>query len=273
MHRVTYTTGGTPRQTVDLDCESLAIGLGGGLRSRGWGYELTARGARSVGLAAREVPLEAVARRAQADELRRAADRDLAAGTPGTITADGWSQRCYIPASETDNAFGGTVWLSMTVLLLDGYWWREVTRELFANASAGGLDHPHDHPHDYGHQSGRATVEVGGIGGCPVRITFRGPATNPYVVVAGNRYEVDESVPSGARLVLDATGERPTVMLVDRVGNAVDVFRKAVRDGGQGGGSYAFEPLPVGAHEVTWSGGFGMELAWRERETEPPWTL
>ncbi len=271
MADVTYVTGKTGAE-LTLESSSTSIEYGGGLRSAAWSYELAARGPRNVTRAARDVKVSCVCSEEDADSILKAFADDVASKTPGMLVVPGdWRQSCYVMAYDGVQ-YVSHVGLSLTVTLLDGYWWREQTRELFAQASAGGLDHPYDHPYDLGHQSGRAVIEVGGTGGAAPRITFRGPATNPYVIIGSNRYEADESVPSGGRVVIDATAARPTVTLYDRMGNASDVFASAVRDGGPGGGSYAFEDIPCGTHEVTWSGGFGMEIAWREREMVPPWS-
>lgn len=271
MNRLTYAPG-MGGDTLSLDCRVMSSGAAQGLRSYEWDYDLGAHSVIAAANVARSVSLRVDAQKSLADALITTLARDVEYNQTGTLTLDGWHQRAVVPKVSTDEVYRGHVTLVLSVVLLDGYWWREVSKELFAKVSSGGLDYPHDHPHDLGHSSGRSVIHVGGGLPAPTRITFRGPCTNPYVIVAGNRYEVDVSVPSGSMVVLDSMGTRPTAILYDQYGNGIDKFSLAVRDGGQGGGSYAYEPFPAGSHEVTWSGGFGMELAWREREVSPPWT-
>lgn len=107
----------------------------------------------------------------------------------------------------------------------------------------------------------------------PSKITFYGPATNPYVKIGDNRYEVDVAVLQGQKVVIDSTGTRPTAILYDNLGNGVNVFQYAVRDGGENGGSYAFLPFNPGLSIVNWQASFTVDLEWLERESEPVWTL
>lgn len=263
---------GTGGDSISLDGPVTYVGHGGGLRSHAWEYDLTAKGLSGVLLSAREVDVAAQTSFEGADAIIEAFSSDMAAGTPGTLVSCGMRQRAYVVASKATGVYVGYCDLTLKVVLLDGFWWREVTRELFAQRGTGGIDYGHDYAFDLAHSSGSTTITVGGFGAVMPRITFKGPCTNPYVIIGSNRYEVDVSVSSGSLLVLDAISERPTATLVDIQGNKSDVFSYAVRDGGQGGGSYAFEPISPGTKMVTWSGEFSMQIAWRERGMEPPWS-
>ena len=83
------------------------------------------------------------------------------------------------------------------------------------------------------------------------------------------------TVPEGGLLVIDSTKKRSmkgdSVVLSDRFGNAQDVFSKRVR-GAEGGGSYIYERIPHGTHDVTWDQGWGFSLDLIERSVAIPWT-
>ena len=271
MHRVYYKPGigGEP---ICLEGDGVFAGYGGGLRSRRWTRAVSGKGVYGTSIGIREVDFDVLAFDDQADALRRACDADIESMKPGTICVDGeWNMRCYIVESSTTDAFRDHVALRMKALLLDGFWWKEVTQYFPSGLDESGLNYEHNYDHNYGHSSGKAYVTVDSLIGALPKLTVYGPIANPAVTIGGNRYEVDQSVNSGYSLVLDATGDQKTAILYDPYGNAESVFDKAVRTGGMGGGSYAFEPLPHGQLQVTWSGAFAFELAWRERETEPPW--
>ncbi len=248
-----------------------AIGDPSGLRTSMWSYDLGYRTARKLRSPAREVELSFFGSFANADVLRQTADADIASGKPGTITLDGWSQRAYIVGRTPATYQHGEVISKLRALLLDGFWWRDRTQHYVIGLGTNGLDHEYDHEYDLSHSTGSSQLTVATRLGARPRITFHGPVTNPYIIVGGNRYEVDVQVLSGHRCVIDAMGSTPTVMLYDPYGAGQSVFSDAVRDGGLGGGSYAFEPIPYGTHEVSWSGAFAFDIDWRELDTEPPW--
>ena len=62
-----------------------------------------------------------------------------------------------------------------------------------------------------------------------------------------------------------------SVVLSDRYGNSQDVFAKRVR-GAEGSGSYIYERIKHGTHDVTWDQGWGFSLDLIERAVALPWT-
>lgn len=94
-----------------------------------------------------------------------------------------------------------------------------------------------------------------------------GPATDPYVVVAGNRYAVEAEVPDGGILVADSRDWSITVRDVD--GNEADAFAGRIR-GKEGSGEYMWERVRPGISSVSWSNAFGWDLTvYAERDTPP----
>ena len=69
-----------------------------------------------------------------------------------------------------------------------------------------------------------------------------------------------------------AAGGEAVCAFVNADGSAVDVFAKARRGDGLGGGEYIFQPVSPGDHEVEWDRSFGFDLTWYEEEGEPPWS-
>lgn len=267
-----YYVPGTRNDPISLDGLEAYIDYGEGLRSHTWSRTLTNKSVRGLTLDAHEVEVTIKMTDAKANELRRVADADVNAKMPGTIVVDGsWSIRCYIVGSKTSGVFFDWIECKLTIALVDSFWWRRKEQHFVVGLTNDGLDYPHDHPYDLSFQVGEGRVEVESkIGALPL-IRFYGPCTSPYVIIADNRYEVDVTIPSGSTVTIDATGAKPTVLLADAFGNTQSVFADAVRDGGLNGGSYAFQPLPSGTLEITWSGSFAFDLEWVEKDTEPPW--
>ena len=186
---------------ISLNGPVTYVGVGAGLRSRAWAYELGYRELTSIRRTAREIELELAAPYAEADAFRRLTESDMAAGAPGTFTVDGWSQRAFVTASEPQIIGPGDVVTTLNAVLLDGAWWR-LRETQFTEPPAGGLgghlDYPYDLPTDYGRTPAPDTVESATLTPSPVRIVVYGPAVNPYVIVGGNTYQVDVTVTSGA---------------------------------------------------------------------------
>lgn len=133
------------------------------------------------------------------------------------------------------------------------------------------LDYPHDYPYDYSKSSATDSITPSVLTPSDVRLVVYGAAVNPYIIVGGNRYQVNVSVPAGGYLVVD--GREKTIMLTLADGTVQNVFSSGVRGDGAGGGSYIFERIPAGTSEVTYDGSFGFDLGWYEEEGEPPWSL
>ncbi len=274
MHSLRYISGG---ESVSLDGPVTVSGTAAGIRGRSWAYSIGYRSLAGVSRPARECSLSvAFADAAEADRLRRLADRDMRDGTPGRLDAQGWEQRCYIVKSEVGAVFGEYHSAELTVVLLDGVWRKghTVAFERLTAEPGGGesLDLPYDLPYDLGVPSGRRYVDVTGWGASPLRFVVYGPCIDPSVRIDGNLYRVEAVVPEGGHLVVDPLASPRSVTLVNADGSAVDVFSKARRGDGLGGGEYIFQPVRPGAHEVEWDRSFGFDLTWYEEEGEPPWS-
>ena len=209
------------------------------------------------------------------DLLRRLADADMAAGTPGTLVADGeWETRAWIAKSEPQSITPTMVETQLTIVLADGVWRRGTTEhhDPRADKAGGDLDYPYDYPHDYAGMSILDTVANATGMPQPVKLTIFGPCVNPYIIIGTNRYEVDATIPAGSRLEIDAASDSRTVTMISDTGLRTNLFGKAVRGTGRGSGTYIFEPLPPGTSTISWAGGFKFDLTAIEERSEPPWT-
>ena len=273
MNQLEYLPG-IAGQSVQLDGPSAFVGIAEEMRSREWDYDLGYRDLVTATRPARTVDVTFHADYETADYLRRVADADVMARTPGTFVAQNeWKQRGYILASDVDDIHYGRLSTGLKIALLDGAWWRRVVRSFMPSGSGGGdtyLDYPHDFPYDYQAASSTADVTPSVLTPSDVYLVVFGPAVNPYIIVGGNRYQVNVSVPAGGYLVAD--GREKTIMLTLADGTVQNVFSSGVRGSGAGGGSYIFEKVPAGTSEVTYDGSFGFDLGWYEEEGEPPWS-
>lgn len=248
------------------------------LRSSEWSYDL---GTRSLQGATRK----AVTRKAAVafadpracDETLARLDLDVSSMTPGTLVAEGgWSQRALVVAHSPQAMLsrGGCV-ASLTVALLDGAWWRwlapvELTVWDGSGQADAWLDYPHPYPHGYATGRRAESIDVPTLAPCAARLTLWGPCVGPSVTIGGNAYSLPRlTLGAGERCVLDGTTFCAT--RIGRDGTATDVTALAVREGGEGGGTYAFERVRPGTQAVLWDGSFGVTVELREERGEPTW--
>lgn len=144
------------------------------------------------------------------EERRRLADvtsYDVRTGQPGTLWADGCSMRCWIPGAALSDWYQleDRLTAELTVVSDDPVWVRSasVTLESRDDLVVGGLDYPHDYPHDYLYSAGASVVMEN-----PFRLPAKcdiyipGPCSDPYVIIAGNRYQVLGDVDKGQLLII-----------------------------------------------------------------------
>ena len=272
MNQLEYIPG-TGGAAIQLDGPDAFVGIAENLRSREWTHALGYRDLTSATRPAREVEVTLKSDYATADALRRVADADVIARTPGTFVAQNeWKQRGYILSSKPDDIHFGHLSTNLKVALLDGAWWRLVQIEFTQGSSPSGyLDFAYDFPYNYQRVVHNNTITPSVLTPSDIRLIVYGPATNPYVIVGGNRYEVDVTVPAGGYLIVD--GREKTILLTLADGTVQNAFSYGVRGGGEGGGTYIFERIPAGTSEVTFDNSFGFDLGWYEEEGEPPWSL
>lgn len=271
MHRLTYVPA-TSSTSIPLDGPAIWAQEGAaGIRGRVWSRTLGYRSLLQANRPARETTLTVYASSAAADLLRRAADADVMARKPGTLIFDGsWRQGAFI-LECTPKPYNNGVLLEMTVALVDGAWWALVVNSFSPDdgISETYLDFPYDYEIDYGAPFSGDDVDTGLLSASPVFIRIYGPATNPYVVVGSNRYQLNTSVANGAYAVID--GRMKTITVVASDGTTTNAFAYGERGSGAGGGSYIFEEVQPGVQSVSWDGSFGFDLGWYDMEGEPPW--
>lgn len=274
MNMLEYVPGTLGAATVQMDGGGSFVGTADNLRSRQWTYSLGYRALESSTRPAREVDVLFETDYATADALRRAADADVSAHTPGTFVAQGeWRQRGYIVACQPQYIHYGRVGLTLQVVLLDGAWWRLVEQTFYVDSGTplgGYLDYDYDYPYDFMAPTIENTITPSVLTPSAVRLVIYGQVTNPYVIIGGNTYQVNVTVPAGGYLIVD--GREKTITLVLSDGTKQNAFSYGVRANGEGGGTYIFEPIKGAEQDVQWLGTFEFDLGWYEEEGEPPWS-
>lgn len=263
------------------DARSALVGTGAALRGFEWAYELSADSLAAAHRGAREEAVSCWMTAETAEAAQLAFEADMELGKPGTLSSGGWSQRAYVTKAKLSDVYrGGSCAATLTVVLLDGVWRREVTYQLLPGSGSEvdneTLDYPHDYGHDYGTSSvSGVTIDVPGVTPCDLRLRVYGHAVSPYVRIGENTYQVNVTVPDGAILTVDTTRKGSmlgdSVTLRGRYGDVADVFSKRTR-GSEGSGSYIYELVRPGLQNVSWPQSFGVDVTLIERRGGLPWT-
>ena len=264
---------------IELDGEPTWSGGFTGLRSRHWSTKISLNTIISAKREAREITCPLLA--TNPDELERmeaAFDADMTALSPGKLIAfDGWSQRAYATQTEVNDISPTALSATVTFVLLDGVWRKEVKHVLKPDTQAlisgSGLDYPHDFDFDLGGSIPGKDMDF--IRDSKVRITFFGPCQDPYVRIGSNLYGVKGvTVAAGERVVIDPTlvGEYGrAIRLVGTYGAERNLFSKRIR-GAKGSGSYAFEPVEGGYLPVSWPQTYGIDIDEIRERGGLPWS-
>lgn len=207
------------------------------------------------------------------ERLRSVLAADASTGVPGSIGIGGWRLSVVPVAVERDRWWMDESYCEVLVRLLAArpVWTRAQEFSFVPDRSPAvvgtQLDFPYGFPYDYTPNPPLRSIDVDADGPCEWRLVVYGPATDPYVVVAGNRYAVEAEVPDGGILVADSRDWSITVRDVD--GNETDAFAGRIR-GKEGSGEYMWERVRPGISSVSWSNAFGWDLTvYAERDTPP----
>lgn len=239
-----------------------------------WDYETVNDAVSQFARKPKDFSLPAIMRGGSLEERNRVVDvfeADVAAKVPGTLRVGECEMRCWVIGSAKSRWHfdDGVMHADLTVHADDPVWSRERTLEFYKEPQqpqTGYLDYPVGYPYDY-KRDDRATQFEAPFGvPCRFRLTFYGPVESPYVIIGGNRYQVDASVPQGGILTVDSVAG--TIVLKGATGSESDAFASGVREKG----ARIFEPMPAGAVDLSWSGAFGFSLTYVEERSEPVWS-
>lgn len=206
------------------------------------------------------------------NRLFEVAEKDIMAETPGRLIYDGWYVHCWLVESEKDMYWftGKAAEYQIKALVDDPAWVKEHELSMSKDGTGTGLNFPYNFPYNFAGSSKEASyINNPGIMGAPVRMTIYGPASNPRVIVGGNRYEVEVEVKGSGKLVIDGMGK--TITLYDEYGNSSSVFSKRLGVQRQGSGSYVFQPVAPGENLVSWDRSFAFDIVLFERRSERRW--
>lgn len=196
---------------------------------------------------------------------------DVGVGERGTLWAGESYRKCLVYGFEQSlTRMRDSVIRENLLIRSDKPAWirkKAYTLVPYDNTTVGGLDYPYDYPHDYLFSRGSSVDIVNPFQlPCKCDIVFPGPCTSPYVIIAGNRYEVEAQANKGDLIIIRGfSGDKPDVVIRFSDGSEKSLFDKAYRKDRED----AFAEIPVGKHDASWSGAFNVEVILYEERTAP----
>lgn len=224
----------------------------------------------------REFSLAAIMRNGSAAERDRFIDvvsYDSYVLQKGTLYAGNSYMRCYVSAVDVENWYydDGSENLTIKIVTDEPYWVRKYSKDLISEVidTTFGKDYPYDYPYDYTVSSSASSVlENPFMLPAVADITFGGPCVSPYVIIAGNRYQVNASASNGELIIIKGFAVAKDIYLKSITGDEQSIFSSGVREDG----ANVFAEIPVGKNSVAWSGAYNISVDMYEKRRVPAWT-
>lgn len=223
----------------------------------------------------REFTLNAFLTKGSIDERNRLVDvvsYDTYSGTKGRLYAGDSYMDCWISAVSISRWQYHDYFAvyDLTVITDTPVWIRENTVTLTKNNAipTGGLNYPYNYPHNYLKDNSSNSMIVNSFQ-LPAKcdISFSGPCISPYVIIGGNRYQVNETAEKGQLIIIRGYGTKDIVLKASD-GTETSIFSSGVREDG----AMVFAEIPVGENIVSWSGETNIEVKMYEERRTPWWT-
>ena len=207
----------------------------------------------------------------QVNTLHEITDADMIAGTPGRLYVDEQYLTCYLAvAGDKPNHPRTSNFMTreVTVLAVEPYWCTPV--QVVINpltdepSNENGKKYDLKYAYRYGTGLSGNTIINTHYAPAPAIIEFYGPIANPSIIIAGNVYGVNVILTATDRLVIDQLAH--TIKVISETGVTTNVFNSRNK-------SYdIFAPIPVGSHQITYSGDFVVSITMIQQRSELRWT-
>lgn len=203
--------------------------------------------------------------------LHDVTEADMIAGEPGRLYVDDQYLVCYLAVSGSvpnhlKNANFAT--RKVTVLAVEPYWCTPVSVTVNPTTdqptNENGKKFNLKYSYRYGTGLSGATIINDHYSAAPAIIQFFGPIANPSITIAGVTYGVNETLTATDRLVIDQIAHK--IYTVSETGVKTNVFnsRNKAYD--------IFTPIPVGSHNIIYSGDFVVQITMIQQRSELRWT-
>lgn len=199
-------------------------------------------------------------RKRQLNELTDSWEYDIVNVTPGRIWFGTYYIDCYI--KEMSNKVSSTRrnWIDCEIGIYCPYpmWAEEQTKRFWPDSAEKGeayefLDYPYDYVYDYSKpSSGTEHWNIDHYRSNNFEMIIYGPCANPRITIAGQVYQVFETLEEREYIVIDS--RKKTIIKYLSNGTRQNIFYK------KNTGSSIFTEIPSGDLLISWSGTFGFDI-------------
>lgn len=204
------------------------------------------------------------------NRLFEVVEKDVLATEKGRLVVGDHYLPCFVTASTKSEYLKSARCMKVTLTVQTDapYWIKESQHCFYTKLNAMEypyLDYNFDYPIDYWISSRNPRVlRNSGFTDSNFKLVFYGDCVNPSVMIGGHLYQVNVTVNSGERVVIDS--EKKTIVLIDRNRNETNIFGKRNRD------SYIFQKIPAGLVAMDFDETFDFDVIIKEERSEPKWT-
>lgn len=214
-------------------------------------------------------PLEV--RKAKMDELTNCFEYDVVNLTPGRIWFGNYYIDCYIKDMSSKVSSTRNCWTDMELGIYCPYpmWAEEESKSFYPDSADKGeiynfLDYPYDYQYDYSKPlSGTEHWYVDHYRSSNFQMTIYGPCANPRIIIAGQVYQVYDTLEAHEYIVIDS--RKKTIIKRLANGTEQNVFYKKAT------GNSIFTEIPSGDILINWSGEFGFDIVVYKERSVPEW--
>lgn len=207
----------------------------------------------------------------QVNTLHDVTDADMIAGEPGRLYVEDQYLTCYLAVSggaPTHPINSNFMTRNVTVLAVEPYWCTPVQVTVNPTTDEPSNENGKKYNGRYAYRYGTAlsgmTIINSHYAAAPAVIQYFGPAVNPSITIAGVTYGVNVTLTATDRLVIDQIQHK--IYKVSETGTKTNVFnaRNKAFD--------IFTPIPVGSHQIIYSGDFVVSITMIQQRSELRWT-
>ena len=200
------------------------------------------------------------------NRLFECAEKDVLTMQYGRIILGDYYLKCYVTASKKSDYLISNCHMkaSLTITTDLPFWIKETTTNFGYGGGAQGdnLDFNNDFPMDYTSNLLGKSINNTNFIDTNFKMVIYGQCDNPYVIIAGHKYEVEVSVGDSEYLTIDSIEK--TIILTHTDGSQENCFNLRNRD------FYIFKKVPPGTSLVE-SKGAKFDIKLLEERSEPKW--
>ena len=207
----------------------------------------------------------------QMNQLHEITEIDCLEEEPGRIYAGGQYLTCFLSVAgeiENNTPYTNFAYRKATVLIVEPYWCTETTTTFRISSEESvdttGKRFDLKYPYRYGTGYSSNKLINTHFASCPAIITIYGPVDNPSIVINSNTFNVDVTLTSSQRLVIDQVNKK--IYTVNSSGEKTNVFNKRNKN------YDIFQYMLPGENTVLYDGTFLMTIALVARRSELKWS-